>query len=270
MIFYRTAQIAEKTWQISEFGFDAMYYLEGEKQGILIDSGVGAGDVRNVMKTIASVPYTAAATHGHLDHMGGAYLFDSIYASKQAYDLFLSLSDRHRRNYIEELNNISEGFATNQTTDFLAPSGKIPKLVPVGTSDVIDLGGRTLSVFETPGHTTGCLSYLDSQTGILFSGDAIMSRLLFADDKADKMERLRLWYDNTKAVLEGKAKIKSVYTGHFGKITTSAVKELYALAEGVLFGAIPIHSHNGSAFAELGRTKIRFGWPEYSHLYFPK
>jgi glyoxylase-like metal-dependent hydrolase (beta-lactamase superfamily II) len=41
----------------------------------------------------------------------------------------------------------------------------------------IDLGGRTLSALETPGHARHHHAFLDSATGILFTGDALGVRL---------------------------------------------------------------------------------------------
>ncbi len=37
--------------------------------------------------------------------------------------------------------------------------------------DKIDLGGRTLEVLSTPGHTPDAISLLDRERGLLFSGD---------------------------------------------------------------------------------------------------
>lgn len=43
--------------------------------------------------------------------------------------------------------------------------------------DVIDLGGRSLTAWETPGHAYHHHAYLDSESGTLFTGDAIGVRL---------------------------------------------------------------------------------------------
>ncbi|MES4908815.1 MULTISPECIES: MBL fold metallo-hydrolase [unclassified Streptomyces] len=39
--------------------------------------------------------------------------------------------------------------------------------------DVIDLGGRALTVLRLPGHTPGCIALLEERTGALFTGDVI-------------------------------------------------------------------------------------------------
>ncbi|HJR46125.1 MAG TPA: MBL fold metallo-hydrolase [Actinomycetota bacterium] len=43
----------------------------------------------------------------------------------------------------------------------------------VADGDVIDLGGRTLTAIETPGHASHHHAYADDATGILFTGDAM-------------------------------------------------------------------------------------------------
>jgi glyoxylase-like metal-dependent hydrolase (beta-lactamase superfamily II) len=43
--------------------------------------------------------------------------------------------------------------------------------------DVIDLGGRTLTAVDTPGHAGHHHSYLDGATGIVFTGDALGVKL---------------------------------------------------------------------------------------------
>ena len=36
------------------------------------------------------------------------------------------------------------------------------------------MGGRSLRVLATPGHTEGCVSYLDAALGAVFTGDALL------------------------------------------------------------------------------------------------
>ena len=45
---------------------------------------------------------------------------------------------------------------------------RIPELRPLKEGDVIDLGGRKIVVYETPGHTPGGLSFLDVRERIIF------------------------------------------------------------------------------------------------------
>ncbi|MDP9068053.1 MAG: MBL fold metallo-hydrolase [Actinomycetota bacterium] len=47
------------------------------------------------------------------------------------------------------------------------------RIKTVGDGATIDLGGRTLTAFETPGHASHHHAFLDSDTGIMFTGDAL-------------------------------------------------------------------------------------------------
>ena len=44
----------------------------------------------------------------------------------------------------------------------------------------IDLGNYTLRVFHTPGHTSGCISIIESTSGLLFSAAIIFCQTLIA------------------------------------------------------------------------------------------
>ena len=46
---------------------------------------------------------------------------------------------------------------------------------------MFELGGRSIEVIETPGHTSGGCCFLDRKERILFSGDACNGNLLCRD-----------------------------------------------------------------------------------------
>lgn len=46
-----TAQlVAKNVWAIDEFGIDIMYLIIGTKKALLIDTGIGIGDINLVVK----------------------------------------------------------------------------------------------------------------------------------------------------------------------------------------------------------------------------
>ncbi len=47
------------------------------------------------------------------------------------------------------------------------------RIKTIDDGDIIDLGGRSLAAVETPGHASHHHAYLDSETGIMFTGDAM-------------------------------------------------------------------------------------------------
>ena len=54
---------------------------------------------------------------------------------------------------------------------------------PVGAAS-LDLGGRTLDVFPSPGHDVAAVSYYDRDTGLLLTGDTLYPGRLYVRDWA--------------------------------------------------------------------------------------
>jgi hypothetical protein len=46
--------------------------------------------------------------------------------------------------------------------------------------DTIDVGGRTVTVLHTPGHSPGHMCFWEAETGYLFTGDLVYKDTLFA------------------------------------------------------------------------------------------
>ena len=150
--FFRSWQIADGTWQILSDG-DFSYLVEGEDEAILIDSGYGAGNIREYAQSLTEKPLSGICnTHDHFDHTANNSYFDLAYMSAETQPLatlpFPSFDGiRFPRDYKVEL---------------------------VGDGDIIPLKGRELKVFLVNDHAVGSLCFLDEKERILFSGDEFM------------------------------------------------------------------------------------------------
>lgn len=149
--YFAARQIAPKTWEILSSG-DLSYLLAGEGQALLIDSGYGAGNIREFCEKLCGMPVPwIANTHEHFDHTANNGYFDLVYLSEKCHEL--------------------------ATIPFQSFSGvNFKKDYPVHyvkTGDVIPLPGRNIICIELGDHASGSVVYLDKQTGILFSGDEI-------------------------------------------------------------------------------------------------
>ena len=52
--------------------------------------------------------------------------------------------------------------------------------------DVLDLGGRSLEVIHTPGHSPDCICLIDRENGLLFGGDTVNTGPVYAQyDESD-------------------------------------------------------------------------------------
>lgn len=153
--YYHSTLIAPGVWQIESDG-DYSYLIEGDKEALAIDTGYGAGNIRNYLRTLTRKPVRFVAnTHFHFDHTANDSYFDCAYMSQSTaekatipYPSFAGID--FPRNY--------------------------PKVM-VGDGDRIQLGNREIEVFLIPNHTPGGTAYLDRRSRILFTGDEFMTNI---------------------------------------------------------------------------------------------
>lgn len=172
-------EIAYQTWCINEFGMDSMFLLAGEEKALLIDCGTGLVDLPALCRSLTDKPLTVALTHGHVDHAGGAFQFPQVYLHPDDLPMLATVTDDSRRGYAAALLDQCEGLFAVTTEDVLPAVGHTDYL-PLREGEVLDLGGREVAVYETPGHTPGGLSFLDRRERILFTGDACNMNTLMA------------------------------------------------------------------------------------------
>lgn len=149
--YFSARQIAPGTWQILSSG-DFSYLLAGDGQGLLIDSGYGAGNIRQFCEKLCGMPVPwIANTHSHFDHTANNGYFDLVYISETDYPA------------------ATVPFQSFQGIEFW----KDYPVQFVKTLDVIPLPGREIICFDLGDHSPGSIAYLDKKTNILFSGDEI-------------------------------------------------------------------------------------------------
>lgn len=163
--YFMITRIDDRTISIGEpFGshINFNYLILGDQRAVLFDSGVGFHDIRPVVDSLTDLPVLAVPSHVHYDHIGSHTLYaelgliDLPYLRERAPDGDLKL------NYGEHL-GFAEGVAlpTLHVTEWLTP----------GTT--LDLGGRTLQILHTPGHTPDSMALYDVERDQLFIGDFV-------------------------------------------------------------------------------------------------
>ena len=169
-------ELAYRTYQISEYGMDSLFWIEGDDKAILLDTGTGTFDIPGfIAANFGDKPYDVVLTHGHVDHAGGMFQFDKVYLHEADYELALGNTVEERQGYVQMMLDSSGGLYAVKPEDVIGGEdthADAPEFLPLNEGDVFDLGGRTLEVYFTPGHTAGSCSLLDRENRILFSGDA--------------------------------------------------------------------------------------------------
>lgn len=148
---YRSESLGKGIWRIEDFGGargdESFYLVEGKNRALLLDTGMGKGDLAGYVRTLTSLPVDVAITHGHGDHFGQVDQFkeSTVYMS--------------------------------ETDSALLPAAFITRRFKgVKDGEIIDLGGgRQFEAIEVPGHTLGSVIYLDRRDRIAVTGDAVSS-----------------------------------------------------------------------------------------------
>jgi glyoxylase-like metal-dependent hydrolase (beta-lactamase superfamily II) len=148
------------------------YLVEGSDRDCLIDGGWGlVQDIRTVRPPSAK-PLAAVATHSHFDHIGLLHLAAERYGHEAEATVCAAPEP-----YATQALPYLDGRAVLQGGGVVEASSIVQKACPldhlVSDGDGIELGGRRLTVFHTPGHSPGSLSILDDRTGFLFPADLV-------------------------------------------------------------------------------------------------
>ena len=234
---YTVTSIAEKTWCINESDLDLCYLVEGEEKALLIDTGTGIGDLEALVRTLTDKPLLVAATHGHGDHLGGAGQFPEAYVHPADIPMAEAITVDSRKNYVLRMRECVPGSAHLSGDEVTQPKYQT-KFLPLEENSVIDLGGRKLTVYYTPGHTEGSVSFHDSETGILFSGDAYNRILLLILPGEDRKEAVRTFLSYAERIREQQMQIRFFAGGHDCPVDERVFPDLIGCANGILNGSL--------------------------------
>ena len=106
-----------------------------------------------------------------------------------------------------------------------------------------DLGGRSLTVIPTPGHSPGSVCYLLEPDGVLFSGDTVLagSHMLNFPESAS----IEVYRESLFRLVSLAGRIREVCSGHrMSPLTPDAIRELYEGVLDILDGQIPASREN--------------------------
>ncbi len=179
--------------------------LSDQNECAIIDCGVKAENVLDVIKEKALKVRYIILTHGHVDHI------INVNDLKQATGAELCLHEEELPLYSDPEKN---GYALFGFENEVKPS--LPdRLLKHG--DKLPLGNLTLEIIHTPGHSPGSVSILCDS--LLFSGDTLFHRSVGRTDLfGGSSKRLVNSIQNRLYTLYGDVK---VYPGH-GPSTTIA------------------------------------------------
>ena len=179
--WFTTEKINEKTFVISEYRHPEethSYLLVGDDRALLVDTGLGVGNMAEEVKKLTSLPVTAIATHVHWDHIGGHTLFPDFYVH-EAEEAWIEGKFPLPTSLVKRF--LAEGdLPQDFNLDLYEIFRGIPTMILRG-GEMLDLGGRIVQALHTPGHAPGHLCFWEAQTGYLFTGDLVYKGTLYAN-----------------------------------------------------------------------------------------
>jgi glyoxylase-like metal-dependent hydrolase (beta-lactamase superfamily II) len=173
------------------------FLIIGNDFALMFDTGLGIGNIRNVVDQLTDLDVVVLNSHTHYDHIGGNYLFDTIYATSLPYTKTRSMGSppEATAGFLREgwvWKPLPDGFSA---AEYQSRAFEIDKLVYEG--DQIDIGGRQLEILFTPGHAPDSICLIDRENRLLFTGDTFYLAPLYThiegssfDDYASSAARL--------------------------------------------------------------------------------
>ena len=171
--WFKVKKIADKIWAIRDKTQVACYLVEGEKKALLIDTCWGLGNLAELVQSITSLPIKVVITHGHPDHVCGAFQFNDLYISNEDKNLLNTFYNKQTRKQLLE-NRFRDKYPAEFSKEKWI-NAELSNVSTVQEGDVFELGKRNLKVIAVPGHTPGSICLLDEENELLFSGDSVQT-----------------------------------------------------------------------------------------------
>src|SRR5918992_746261 len=161
--WYLVERIASGLFGIGEPKYHQInwsYLIIGEDRALLFDTGPGLRDITAVVASLTDKPVTALLSHLHFDHTGNFHRF----ADRAMADLPILRTCEANGVFIAP-----EHMFLGSYEDMSWVPVTIGHWWPIGHR--IDLGGRSLKIIATPGHSPDSISLFDREENVLLAGD---------------------------------------------------------------------------------------------------
>lgn len=188
------------------------HLIVGDQKALLIDTGYGYGNLREVALKVTDKPLIVINSHVHPDHSLGNGLFEEVYVGER------DLPSIHN-GQLQKLYEMLLGYGKKKVPAlyFILLYAKIKHKPSYDTAyrtlssaSEFDLGGRVIRFMQMPGHTPGSMIMLDAHSKSVFAGDAVNPHTLLHFDRTLKLVEYATQLDELAALPD----YERLYTSH--------------------------------------------------------
>ncbi|MCD7820420.1 MAG: MBL fold metallo-hydrolase [Lachnospiraceae bacterium] len=210
---YQVIPLHDDIYLLDDFFHVHCYLIIGKEKALLIDTGVGVGNLADMVKQITEKEVLLVNTHTHPDHIGNNSLFSSVMISqedKALYDACASESFK-RKSLPPFIKEVDADFPED-LMEHMIQKDETVDISYLNDKQILSLGQRNVEIIATPGHTQGSLCFYDSASRSLFTGDTIcdQSVLLCFEESAD----LTTYRKSLMKLYHRKEEIEKIYSAH--------------------------------------------------------
>ena len=205
----------------SRFPYCACLYLKGKKLRVLIDAGMGSKNLAPVKKMGIDL---LILTHCHIDHrLTIRDIPDVPVWCHETETIYL----KDRENFFTAAGFKRSGLDLSRLFERVDGMFELNIDRELTGNEQIDLGGMTLGVMHTPGHTPGHLSFAVPEYRLIFSGDIDLTPFgpFYGHDFGDIDDFL----DSIQKLIKQNAKVAA--TGHAGPFNSHISERLEAYGQ---------------------------------------
>lgn len=202
---FAVTRLSEHLWRIVDPLDVACYLAVGETGACLLDTCTGVGDLKACVESITKLPLTVVLSHAHMDHCGGAGQFGRAYMSHAEKPILAIHRDiPYRCSFFNSHLGLSL-----QECDF----AEVPEDIYTDIPDdmILDLGGVTVELLLTPGHTPGMIVPLIPEDRAVIIGDACDDNVLLFDRFSSSV---RDYMHNLQRIINMGRRYDHIYGNH--------------------------------------------------------
>lgn len=201
-------KISEHFWIFEEDGVRS-FLFEGDERAMLIDTGFGTLQIREMAAGLTDLPIFLVNTHTDKDHTGCNRDFKYVYM--------------HPAEMEHYQNSLPEGCCMED-------------VYPLWEGDVIDLGYWKFEVILTPGHTPGSIMLLEREKRMLISGDVIQDGDIFMFGAGRNMQAFQ---NSLKKMIAMEDAFDSIWPSHGNyPLTTDIIPGILKGAQDMVAGKL--------------------------------